>query len=60
MKNKDLQSPWITSGIKRTSKRKQRLYEKLLKSSNKQTKLQYKSYKHLFESIKKRSKVTLV
>ena len=26
LKNKDLQSPWITKGIRRSSKRKQRLY----------------------------------
>ena len=56
LKNKDLQSPWITSGIKRSSKRKQRLSEKFLKSLNKQNELEYKSYKHLFESIRKRFK----
>ena len=56
LKNKDLQSPWITSWIKRSSKRKQRLSEKFLKSLNKQNELEYKSYKHLFESIRKRFK----
>ena len=29
---KDLKSPWITTGIKKSSKRKQRLYEKFLKN----------------------------
>ena len=28
LKNKNLQSPWITKGIRRSSERKQRLYEK--------------------------------
>ena len=28
---KDIQSPWITSGIKKSSKPKQRLYDKFLK-----------------------------
>ena len=31
VKSKDIQSPWITAGIKKSSKRKQRLYEKFLK-----------------------------
>ena len=31
---KDLQSPWLPSGIKKSSKRKQRLYEKFLKTRN--------------------------
>ena len=51
-----MRSPWITSGIKRSSKYNQRLYGKSLKSPNKQNEIEYKSYKHLFESIKKRSK----
>ena len=34
LKNKDLQSPWITKAIIRSSKRKQRLYEKILKNQN--------------------------
>ena len=31
---KDLKSPWITTGIKKSSKLKQRLYEKVLKNQN--------------------------
>ena len=38
LKHKDLQSPWITKGIRRSSKRKQRLYEKLLKTKMKKMK----------------------
>ena len=51
-----MQSPWITSGIKRSSKLKRRLYEKFLKNPNKQNELEYKTYKLLFESVKRRSK----
>ena len=31
---KDLQSPWITRGIKKSSKRQEKLYVKVLKSRN--------------------------
>ena len=41
---------------KKSSKRKQRLYEKILKNWNEKNELEYKTYKKLFESIKKRSK----
>ena len=56
LKSKDLRSPWITDGIRKSSKRKQRLYEKFLKNRNKKNELEYKTYKKRFESIKKRSK----
>ena len=51
-----MQIPWITNGIKTSSKRKQRLYEKFLKSRNEKNEFEYKTYNKLFESIKKRSK----
>ena len=56
VKNKDLNSPWITKGIIKSSKRKQRLYEKFLKNRTEKHELAYKTYKRLFESIKKHSK----
>ena len=56
IKTKDLESPWITKGIKKSSKKKQRLYSKFLKKRNEKTKKEYQDYKKLFESIKKRSK----
>ena len=59
LKNKDLQNPWTTKGIRRSSKRKQRLYETFLKNRNGKNELEYKNYKHLFESVKKRSKKLL-
>ena len=56
VKNKDLNSPWITKGIKKSSKWEQRLYEKFLKNRIEKHELAYKTYKRLFESIKKYSK----
>ena len=56
VKTKDLQSPWVTKGIKKSSKKKQRLYQKFLKNRNVKNETEYKSYKKLFETIKKRSK----
>ena len=56
LKLKDIQSPWITSGIKKSSKLKQRLYDKFLKTRNQKSELEYKNYKNLFETIKKSSK----
>ena len=57
IKNKDLQSPWINDAIKKSPKRKQRLYNKILKNRNKKKKeTEYKNYKNLFEAIKKRFK----
>ena len=56
LKFKDIQCPWTTSGIKKSSRRKQRLYNKFLKTRSQKSELEYKSYKNLFEPIKKRSK----
>ena len=38
IKTKDLESPWITKGIKKSSKKKQRLYSKLKKKEMKKRK----------------------
>ena len=51
-----MKSPWITKGLKKSSKRKQKLYEKCLKKRNEKTEKDYLDYKKLFESLKKRSK----
>ena len=53
IKTKDFQSPWITKGIKKSSKKKQRLYLKFFKKRNEKTAKEYQDYKKLFESIKK-------
>ena len=56
IKAKDLQSPWITNGIKKFSNSKQRLYNKLLKNRNEDNEAEYENSNKLFEAIKKRSK----
>ena len=56
IKIKDIESPWITAGIKKSSKRTQRLYEKFLKHRNEKSEEIYKNYKRLFEVVKKNSK----
>ena len=56
LKAKDLESSWITRGIKKSSKRKQRLHEKFFKKWTEKNELEYKNYKKLFESVKKHSK----
>ena len=54
IKAKDLESPWITNGIKKSSKKKQRLYQKFLKTRTEKNESEYKNYKKLFKSVKKR------
>ena len=56
VKSKTLKNPWITKGILKFSKTKQRLYDKLLKSKTYEHEISYKSYHKLFESIKQRAK----
>ena len=56
IKSKSPHSPWITKRIAKSSKRKQKLYEKYQKRRATETETAYKSYKNLFESIKRRSK----
>ena len=57
IKTKDLESPWITKGIKKSSQKKQPLHSKFKKKKrNEKTKKEYQDYKKLFESIKGRSK----
>ena len=53
---KDLKSPWITTGIKKPSKCKQRLYKKFLKNRSSLNESEYKNYKILFDSVKQRAK----
>ena len=56
IKEKNIISPWITAGIKKSSKQKQRLYDKYLKRKSERNLQNYKNYKKLFETIKKKSK----
>ena len=49
--------PWITKGIKESSKRKQKFYEKFLKKRNVFNETAFnKTYKNLFEAIKSKAK----
>ena len=50
-----MKSPWITQGIKQSSKRKERLYNTFLNIIPINER-KYNDYKTLFEAIKKRSK----
>ena len=49
-------NPWITRGILKSCKHKQKLYEKFLKNRNSVNKENYKTFARLFESIKQKSK----
>ena len=49
-------NPWITKGIAKSSKRKQKLYEKFLKSRSIQNEKIYKDYRKLFETVTMKSK----
>ena len=46
----------ITKSIRKSSKKKQKLYERFLKKRTPQNEQQYKNYKNLFETIKKKAK----
>ena len=49
LKQKKHFTPWITRGIKKLSKRKEKLYEKFLKNRTTLSEENYKTYKNLFE-----------
>ena len=53
IKSKYLNTPWITKGIRKSSKHKQCFYEKYLKRRSNENEKTYKTYKNLFERIKK-------
>ena len=52
LKSKDLQSPWITNGIRKSSKRKQRLYENFLKNRNEKMSLNTKLTRNFLNQLK--------
>ena len=56
IKQRNLSSPWITRGLKKSSKRKQYLHKKLLKGRNDKNVKAYKVYKNLLEKLKLQSK----
>ena len=56
IKAKTRRSPWMTKGLIRSSKIKQRLYNKLLKNRSVNNEDRYKTYKNLFEKLKRAAK----
>ena len=56
IKSKNLESPWMTPALLKSSKTKQKLYEKFLKRKTYENEQKYKNYKNRFEKIKKASK----
>ena len=52
IKAKDLESPWITNGIKKSSKKKQRLYQKFLKQELKKMNLNIKTIKNYLNQLR--------
>ena len=50
-------TPWMTKGLLKSSKKKQRLHEKFLKRKTLENERKYKTYKNLFEKTKKKSKI---
>ena len=56
IKAKTLKSPWMTKGLIKSSKKKQRLYQKFLKNKTLANEQKYKKYKALFEKTKSYSK----
>ena len=55
-KSSAAQTPWITKGLLKSSKKKQRLYEKFLKKRNVKNENKYKTYKNIFNSLKIKAK----
>ena len=49
--------PRITKGLLKSSKRKQKLYNKFLKHRTYKNENIYKTYKSLFETLKSKSKI---
>ncbi|XP_065658943.1 uncharacterized protein LOC136083470 [Hydra vulgaris] len=56
-KHKKIKAPWITKGILKSSKIKQKLYIKYLKLKTTESKTNYKNYVRLFERLRKNSKL---
>ena len=56
IKPKNLVSSWITPGLRKLSRKKQRLYGKFLRKRNPKNEEAYKMYKNLCEKLKKQLK----
>ena len=56
LKLKTVFNPWMTKDLQKSSKRKQKLYDKFLKSKTNENENKYKTYKSLFEIFKEKSR----
>ena len=56
LKLKTVFNPWMPKRLQKSSKRKQKLYNKFLKSKTNKNEKKYKTYKYLFEILKEKSK----
>ena len=56
LKLKNVFNPWMTKGLHKSSKKKQKLYDKFLKSKTNENGKKYKTYKSLFEILNEKSK----
>ena len=56
VKQKDLQTPWMSRALKQISKQKQKLYIRYIKLKTNDAEKSYKDYKSLFEKFKKKAK----
>ena len=55
--HKDIKSHWINKGLKKSSKTKQRLYIKFLKTKKLEDEFKDKNYKSLLEKLIKKAKI---
>ena len=54
--DKDNKAPWISKGLKKSSKKQQKLYIKFLKTKTLEDEFKYKTYKSLLEKLRKKLK----
>jgi hypothetical protein len=54
--SKNLRNPWMTKGLKKSSRKKQKLYDNYLKNKTLNNEIKYKKYKNSFEKLKKQAK----
>ena len=56
LEDKDNKAPWISKGLKKSSKKQQKLYIKFLKTKKLEDEFKYKTYKSLLEKLRKKLK----
>ena len=56
LEDKDNKAPWISKGLKKSSKKQQKLYIKFLKTKTLEDEFKYKTYKSLLGKLRKKLK----